>query len=92
MPDVCRSTVARVVALDGTDAVVDFDGVRRRATTAFVPEVRPGDHVLIGLGAVLGIVAPADVAALRDLEARGRAAVPADPADPAGTDAGLAPA
>jgi hydrogenase assembly chaperone HypC/HupF len=85
----CRSTVARVVALDGTDAVVDFDGVHRRATTTFVPEVQPGDHVLIGLGAVLGIVAPADVAALRDLEARGRAAVPADPT---GTDAGLAPA
>ena len=70
----CRSTVARVIALDGTDAVVEVDGVRRRAIAAFVPDVRPGDLVLIGLGAVLGVVDPADLEALRHLEDGGPAA------------------
>ena len=70
----CRSTVARVVALDGTDAIVEYDGVRRRAIAAFAPDVRPGDEVLIGLGTVLGIVRPSDLDALRALEAAGPAA------------------
>ncbi len=65
----CRSTVARVIALDGSDAVVDFDGVRRRASALFVPDLVPGELVLIGLGTVLGRVTATDLEALRALEA-----------------------
>ena len=65
----CRSTVARVVRLDGDQAVVAFDGVERRASSLLVPDLAPGDHVLIGLGAVLGRVASEDLDALRALEA-----------------------
>jgi hydrogenase maturation factor len=61
---VCRSTIARVIAVEGAVAVVEFDGVRRRASTLATPDVAVGDDVLIGLGVVLGRVAPADVAAL----------------------------
>ena len=65
----CRSTVARVVAVEGDVAVVDFDGVQRRASTLLVPDLMPGEHVLIGLGTVLGRVTATDLDALRALEA-----------------------
>ena len=65
----CRSTVARVLALDGSDAVIEFDGVRRRASALLVPDLVPGDLVLIGLGTVLGRVTTTDLEALRALEA-----------------------
>ena len=66
----CRSSVARVVDIDGADAIVEFDGVRRRASALLLPDLAPGDLVLIGLGTVLGRVSPSDLAALRALEAR----------------------
>jgi hydrogenase maturation factor len=65
----CRSTVARVISIDGDDAVVEFDGVHRRASTLLVPDLVPGELVLIGLGTILGRVAPTDLDALRALEA-----------------------
>lgn len=64
----CRSTVARVLELDGDTAIVEFEGVRRRASAVLVPGLTPGDLVLIGLGAVLGRVSPADLEALQALE------------------------
>lgn len=64
----CRSIVARVVAIDGAYAVVDADGVERRASTLVVPDLRPGELVLLGLGTVLGRVSAADAAALRAIE------------------------
>lgn len=65
----CRSTVARVVEIDGSFAVVEFDGVRRRASALLLPDLVPGELVLIGLGAVLGRVSTTDLEALRALEA-----------------------
>lgn len=64
----CRSTVARVLAVHGGDAVVEMDGTRRRASTLLVPDIAVGELVLIGLGTILGRVAPADLAALERLE------------------------
>ena len=64
----CRSTVARVLAIDGGYAVVESDGAERRASTLLVPDLEPGDLVLIGLGTVLGRVTAADAAALRAIE------------------------
>lgn len=72
----CRSTVARVVALDGSDAIVEFDGVQRRASAMVVPDLSPGDLVLIGLGTVLGRVSTADLEALRAIESRAPQAAP----------------
>jgi hydrogenase expression/formation protein HypC len=64
---VCLSTVGRVVALDGGDAIVDLSGVRRQAQAILVPDLVVGDLVLVGLGTVLGRVDPADHAVLDDL-------------------------
>ena len=49
-------------------ALVDLDGRLRRASTAMEPDIRPGDLVLVGLGAVLGRVEPADLDALNALD------------------------
>jgi hydrogenase maturation factor len=65
----CRSTIARVISIDDGYAVVDLEGARRRASTLLVPDLAPGELVLIGLGTVLGRVEPADLEALRALEA-----------------------
>lgn len=65
----CRSTVGHVISVEDGFAVVDLEGVRRRASTLLVPDLRPGELVLIGLGSVLGRVEPTDLEALRALEA-----------------------
>lgn len=72
----CRSTVARVVALDGDDAIVEFDGVQRRASAMVIPDLTPGELVLIGLGTVLGRVSAADLEALRAIERRAPRSAP----------------
>lgn len=77
----CRSAVARVIGLDGTDAIVEFEGVRRRASALLTPELAPGDLVLIGLGTVLGRVSPADLEALRALESSVPTSATPPPAD-----------
>lgn len=66
----CRSTVATVRSVADGVAIVDLDGgERRRASTLLLPEVAPGDVVLVGLGTILGRVSPADLDALQALEA-----------------------
>jgi hydrogenase maturation factor len=63
-PEVCRTSVGVVIAVEDGEAVVDLDGLRRRAMSLMVPDLRPGDVVLVGLGTVLGRVEPRDRAAL----------------------------
>lgn len=66
----CRSAVAIVHAVADGVAIVDLEGgERRRASTLLLPDVAPGDAVLIGLGTILGRVDPTDLDALRALEA-----------------------
>ncbi len=60
----CRTAVGRVIAIEDGAAVVELDGWHRRALSLLVPDVQPGDLVLVGLGAILGRVEPADQAAL----------------------------
>jgi len=62
----CITVPGRVLAVDGADAVVDIDGRTRRATRLLVPEVRPGDWVIVGSGAVLRRLPPAEAAAIVD--------------------------
>ena len=57
----CQTSIGRVVAVEDGQAVVDLDGgVRRRAMSLMIPDLAPGDLVLIGLGTVLGRVDPED--------------------------------
>jgi hydrogenase maturation factor len=61
----CLTSIGRVVSVDDGQAVVDLDGgPRRRAISLMVPDLAPGDLVLVGLGTVLGRVDPEDRTAL----------------------------
>lgn len=61
----CLTAPARVLAVDGPWAVIDLDGVTRRASLTLVPEVAVGDWVLVTAGLVLEVL---DDAAVTDLE------------------------
>ena len=65
----CRTTVGRVEAVADGVALVDLDGLRRQAISLAIPDLRPGEFVLVGLGTVLGRVTPEDRAALDRLDA-----------------------
>jgi hydrogenase maturation factor len=67
----CRTTVGEVIAIEGDEAVVELGGLRRRAIALMVPDLRPGELVLVGLGTVLGRVDAADRAALDDISPAG---------------------
>ncbi len=61
----CQTSIGRVVAVEDGQAVVDLDGgMRRRAMSLMIPDLAPGDLVLVGLGTVLGRVDPEDRDAL----------------------------
>ena len=63
----CQTTVGRVVSVDSGMAVVDLDGRLRQAISISIPDLCPDELVLVGLGTVLGRVAPDDHAALEAL-------------------------
>ncbi len=54
----CITAPGQVVALDDGGAVVDLSGRRRRASTAVVSDVAPGDWVIVGAGTILRRVEP----------------------------------
>lgn len=56
----CVSYPARVVAIDAAGATVEQDGRRRRASLLVTPDVVPGDWVVVGAGAVLRRLDPAE--------------------------------
>jgi hypothetical protein len=63
----CATAVGVVIEALGDEVVVDLDGRIRRAGALATPGLRPGDHVLIGLGMVLARVEPDDHAALESV-------------------------
>jgi hydrogenase maturation factor len=63
----CLSTVGRVLSVGSDVAVVDIDGRRLRAISLSIPDLRPGELVLVGLGVVLGRVSTDDHAVLEAL-------------------------
>ena len=59
----CLGAPGKVVAIDGSTAIVDFGGVRRRVGLDVVDEpVAVGDHVLVHVGFAIHRIAPEDVA------------------------------
>lgn len=84
----CLAIPARVVALvDGDEAVVDLDGVRKRISLALVEEVGVGDYVILHVGFALQKLdqaeAEATLALLREIAA-------AEAGQGAGDDGGAA--
>ena len=72
----CVTAVGRVLTVEDGEVVVDLDGLHRRAMSLMVPDLRPGDLVLVGLGAVLGRVDAEDRDALDQLQRTATAAPP----------------
>ncbi len=59
----CLGAPGRVVEIEGTSAVVDFGGVRRKVGLDVVDEpVAPGDYVLVHVGFAIRRIAPEDIA------------------------------
>lgn len=63
----CVSTPARVMAVDGERATVEIDGRRLRASVVLVPEVKPGDWVVVAAGTILERLEEQDAAEIRRL-------------------------
>jgi hydrogenase expression/formation protein HypC len=59
----CLGVPGKIVALEGSTAVADFRGVRRKIALDIVDEeVRVGDHVLVHVGFAIRRIAPEDLA------------------------------
>ena len=77
----CRTTVGQVLEVGDGEVLVDLDGLRRHAMSLMVPDLKPGDLVLVGLGTVLGRVEPEDRDALERLQRPPNEPRPAIPTD-----------
>lgn len=59
----CLGVPGQIVEIDGTTALVDFWGLRRKVALDVVDEeVAIGDHVLVHVGFAIRRIAPADLA------------------------------
>jgi hydrogenase maturation factor len=65
----CLTAVGTVIARRADEAVVRTDDGLLRCSALIVPETLPGDHVLVGLGAILRRLTPeeaTDIALARE--------------------------
>jgi len=46
----CLAIPAKIIAINGEEAVVEIDGVRRTAVVSFVKDPQIGDYVLLHAG------------------------------------------
>ncbi|HKI62090.1 MAG TPA: HypC/HybG/HupF family hydrogenase formation chaperone [Mariprofundaceae bacterium] len=58
----CLAVPARVVELNGDNAIVDLDGIRKETSTILLDEVAVGDYVLIHVGYALERIDPIEAA------------------------------
>jgi hydrogenase expression/formation protein HypC len=56
----CVGFPGRVVAVDELGATVDHEGRTRRASTLLMPDLAPGDWVLVAAGTVVERLDPAE--------------------------------
>ncbi len=74
----CLAVPARIVSLDGTDAVVELHANRVKVSTLLSPEAKVGDWVLIHAGFVIQLLdeqtAMETFEVLADLESAGSGA------------------
>ena len=61
----CLGVPGQVLSVDGSEAVVDFFGVRRAVNLDLIEEaerpVQPGDHVLVHVGFAIRRIEPEDL-------------------------------
>ena len=65
----CLAIPAKIVELDGVNAVVEIEGVRRQANVALIRDSRIGDYVLLHAGFAIQKWTEADVAEHRQIMA-----------------------
>ncbi len=59
----CLGVPGKIIELDGSTAIVDFWGVRRKVALDIVDEdVSVGDHVLVHVGFAIRRITPEDLA------------------------------
>jgi hydrogenase assembly chaperone HypC/HupF len=61
---VCIGYPGRVLAVDGDGATVSQEGRARRASTLLLPEIAPGDWVIVAAGTIVRRLEPAEAAAI----------------------------
>ncbi len=69
----CVTLPGRVLAVDDDGATVDLDGRRRRASTLLLPEISPGDWVIVAAGTIVDRLDPHDAQDIRALLLEARA-------------------
>lgn len=52
----CLAVPLRLISIDGTSGVGEFDGVRRRVELTFVPQAKTGDYVIVHAGFAMEIM------------------------------------
>ena len=58
----CISFPGTVIEVDPTGALVETDGRRRRASTLLLPDVCPGDCVVVAAGTIVERLDPSEAA------------------------------
>ncbi len=58
----CLAVPAKVIELNGDNAIVDLDGTRKETSTLLLDEVAVGDYVLIHVGYALERIDPVEAA------------------------------
>jgi hydrogenase expression/formation protein HypC len=71
----CVAVPALIVSLDGTEAEVDIEGVRRKTSIYLTPEAVVGDYVLMHAGFAIKVIdlqeARETIALLKEINAAG---------------------
>jgi hydrogenase expression/formation protein HypC len=75
----CLAVPARLLSISHTEGIVDLHGTRVRVSTALVPDVLPGDWVLVHAGFAIQRLEPQDVAEVWTNLAALQAEPPPDP-------------
>jgi hydrogenase expression/formation protein HypC len=65
----CLAVPAKIVELDGQNAIVDLQGVKRQANVAFIDNPSVGDYVLMHAGFAIRKWSEEDVQAYKEVMA-----------------------
>jgi hydrogenase expression/formation protein HypC len=63
----CVAVPAEIISIDGTEAEVNINGARRRASIYLTPEAQVGDYVLLHAGFAIRVIDLAEARATIDL-------------------------
>ena len=54
--NMCLAVPLKLISIDGTSGVGEFDGVRRKVELTFVPQAKTGDYVIVHAGFAMEIM------------------------------------